>query len=171
MVSEHRPRTAVSDTSSLNYLILIEEEGILPALFDRVFVPEAVARELQHETESPAAVKEWIRSPPDWLVIRHVAISEPLPERLHNGEHEAILLAEELHAGYLLLDDKWARREAHQRGLPVVGLIGILEKADERGWIDLPETLERLKLTTFRGSPELYESAIERSANRKRDPG
>ena len=38
----------VADTSPLNYLIQIECQGLLPALFERVFVPTAVVKELNH---------------------------------------------------------------------------------------------------------------------------
>jgi predicted nucleic acid-binding protein len=39
----------VSDTSSLNYLILIRQVGLLLDLFGRVIIPEAVFQELQDE--------------------------------------------------------------------------------------------------------------------------
>jgi hypothetical protein len=38
----------VADTSPLNYLVLIDEVGLLPALFGQVLFPQAVFRELQH---------------------------------------------------------------------------------------------------------------------------
>lgn len=37
----------VSDTSPLNYLVLIEEVEVLPAVFGRVVVPPVVVEELQ----------------------------------------------------------------------------------------------------------------------------
>lgn len=37
----------VSDTSPLNYLVLIEEAEILPASFSRTLVPPAVVDELR----------------------------------------------------------------------------------------------------------------------------
>ena len=42
----------VSDTSPINYLILIELQDLLPKLFDRILIPEAVHREL-HSTAAP----------------------------------------------------------------------------------------------------------------------
>jgi predicted nucleic acid-binding protein len=36
----------VSDTSPINYLVLIELQDLLPKLFDRILIPEAVHREL-----------------------------------------------------------------------------------------------------------------------------
>ena len=46
----------VADTSPLHYLILIACTDILPALFDRIVIPRAVAAELQHP-KTPARVR------------------------------------------------------------------------------------------------------------------
>jgi predicted nucleic acid-binding protein len=39
---------AVADTSPLNYLILIDEIGLLPGLYRRILVPKAVLAEMVH---------------------------------------------------------------------------------------------------------------------------
>jgi predicted nucleic acid-binding protein len=38
----------VSDTSPISYLLLIGESELLPALYDQLFIPMAVAAELRH---------------------------------------------------------------------------------------------------------------------------
>ena len=43
----------VSDTTPLNYLVLVSKQDILPLLFGRVIVPEAVMRELQVAAAPP----------------------------------------------------------------------------------------------------------------------
>jgi predicted nucleic acid-binding protein len=48
----------VSDTSPLNYLILIERVNVLPILFNRVVAPPAVVAELCHP-EAPKVVADW----------------------------------------------------------------------------------------------------------------
>jgi predicted nucleic acid-binding protein len=58
----------VSDTSPLNYLVLIGAIDVLPELFQEVRVPPAAMRELTHD-RTPEAVKVWAASPPDWLLI------------------------------------------------------------------------------------------------------
>jgi predicted nucleic acid-binding protein len=37
----------VADTSPLNYLVLIQHDTILPALYERVIIPHAVLADLQ----------------------------------------------------------------------------------------------------------------------------
>jgi predicted nucleic acid-binding protein len=43
----------VSNTSPLNYLILIEAIDILPRLFGTLAIPSAVCQELQHPSNCP----------------------------------------------------------------------------------------------------------------------
>ena len=61
----------VSDTSPLNYLILIGEVDILAVLYERVLIPETVFRELQHP-RTPSSVREWIEQAPAWLEVHPV---------------------------------------------------------------------------------------------------
>lgn len=49
----------VADTSPLNYLVLIDEIDLLPALFGRVLLPQAAFHELQH-AKTPPKVQQWI---------------------------------------------------------------------------------------------------------------
>lgn len=46
----------VSDTSPLNYLVLIGADDVLPALFGQVLAPPAVLDEMQH-AKAPAQVQ------------------------------------------------------------------------------------------------------------------
>ena len=61
-------RLVVADTGPLNYLVLIRQVEVLPALFEKIFVPELVRNELQHN-EAPPSVRRWIAAPPSWLEI------------------------------------------------------------------------------------------------------
>lgn len=151
--------TVVSNTSPLNYLVLIELQQLLPALFNRVLVPEAVLRELR----SPAAlgqVGEWLDTTPDWLESRVAADIPSELRQLGPGEREAIVLAESVDDGLVLLDERKARGIARQRGLAVTGTLGVLDLAAARGLVDLAEAFERLARTNFRGSPRLLRSLL-----------
>jgi predicted nucleic acid-binding protein len=52
----------IADTGPLNYLVLIGEVDVLPHLYTRVIVPEAVVKELR-AAGAPASVRTWIARP------------------------------------------------------------------------------------------------------------
>jgi predicted nucleic acid-binding protein len=153
--------TVVSNTSPLNYLVLIELQPLLPKLFNRVLVPEAVLRELGSPA-APAEVRGWLDTTPDWLESR-VAVDIPSELRqLGPGEREAIVLAESVDDGLVLLDERKARGIARQRGLAVTGTLGVLDLAAARGLVDLADAFERLAKTNFRGSPRVLRSLLNK---------
>lgn len=92
----------------------------------------------------------------NWIKVHN--ISDRLAVDAHRlqlgvGESEAIVLAVELKADFIILDDWRARQAATQLKLPVVGTVAILNKAAEKGYLsDLAKTLESLKLAGFRFS-------------------
>jgi predicted nucleic acid-binding protein len=90
--------------------------------------------------------------------------------RLGRGEQDAIALAGELRADLVLMDDKDGRIEAERLGLTVVGTLGVLERAAERGLLDLPTALTHLQATNFYVDAALIEEALARDAARKQEP-
>jgi predicted nucleic acid-binding protein len=160
----------VSDSSPLNYLVLIEEIRILPTLFGQVIIPAAVASELQNP-HTPAAVAAWLVSRPDWLIVQTPTIHEFDNDlaKLGAGEREAILLASEQPGeALLLIDEGKGRRAASRRQIRFIGLLGILEVAAARNLLDLPETVAKLTRTTFYVAPDLLRTLLERHAQSKR---
>jgi len=158
----------VSDTAPLNYLVLIEQQDLLPTLFGSVVIPQKVFEELQRSA-TPLAVRQWIAQQPIWLDIR--TVQRPLnliTDKLGDGEREAILLAEELKADVLLIDDKDGRDEAMRRHIPITGTLGVLRAAALKGLIDLPEVIQRLRQTTFREPTQIVTAMLEEDAERKR---
>jgi predicted nucleic acid-binding protein len=84
----------IADTTPLNYLVLIGEIDVLPALYGRVIVPRAVYAELV-VAGSPGAVRTWANRLPNWVEV-HNAPPEAAalaPGLLDPGEGEAIALA------------------------------------------------------------------------------
>ncbi|MFB2878810.1 DUF3368 domain-containing protein [Floridanema aerugineum] len=150
----------VSDTSGICYLLLINQIEILPVLYNFVTIPQTVADELS-ASSSPPIVINWITNPPDWLQIQ---VSEIVPtielEKLDPGEREAILLAEQLKADLVILDDKAARRIAMERGLRIIGLLGILKDAARSGLLDLETSFAQLREVGFWVAPSLLEQLL-----------
>jgi predicted nucleic acid-binding protein len=52
-------------------------------------------------------------------------------------------------ADLLLIDEVAGRAEAKRRQLRVTGTLGVLRAAAERGLVNVPDLLERLKATSF----------------------
>jgi predicted nucleic acid-binding protein len=64
----------ISDTSPLNYLILIGQENLLPTLFGQVCVPQTVFDELSAEGAS-VQVRSWAQTLPSWIEIKQTNLT------------------------------------------------------------------------------------------------
>ena len=85
----------VSNARPLHYLVLIGQIELLPHLYGQVVVPVTVVNELRH-LRTPAFVRTWISTPPNWLDVRDANV-DATGTTLDAGELAAITLAEELH--------------------------------------------------------------------------
>jgi predicted nucleic acid-binding protein len=157
----------VSDTSPLNYLVLISEIDVLPKLFDQIFIPPSVIVELTR-LKTPDIVRKWAHSPPVWLTI--VAPSSRLSSTaaLGDGEADALSLAKELGIRDVLIDERRGRNIAEREGLTPLPTLAVLERAAAENLIALGPVLERLQQTNIRVPPERIHAALERDAARKR---
>jgi predicted nucleic acid-binding protein len=156
----------VADTGPINYLIQIGHVEVLPHIVERVVLPASVQIELLHDA-APDAVRMWAQNTPAWLEIRSArqAIEE---KDISAADREAIALAKELNATFLLMDDSQARRCASRLGVATMGTLGLLEAAAARGLIALRPALEKLRTTSCFLSEELIEDALRRDAARPR---
>ena len=118
----------VADTSPLNYLVLIEQIDLLPQLYGRVLIPEAVLDELS-AMETPRLVRVWATNLPEWIEVSPATpIHDAGLTRLHAGERDAISLALTVHADAVLLDERHGRKEAENRGLKPIGTLGVFSR-------------------------------------------
>lgn len=156
----------IADTSPLSYLLLLEKIELLPRLYGRVVIPEAVHAELRSD-KSPLTIKQWITNPPTWFEVRKVKVPDNVLTDLGVGEREAILLAEETKADLLLLDDWDARQEASKRHLIIAGTLRVLEDAASLNLINLPVVVAKLRSTNFRVSEAMLEKLLARDTQRR----
>lgn len=153
---------AVSDTSPILYLLLINQLDLLPRLYSEIIIPDVVQAEMQ-AAGAPVVLHNWIATPPSWLQICSVPDGDrTFLQRLQAGEQAAILVAQSLQADLLIVDDLDARRIASQLAINITGMLGILGQAAQRDWIDFPSTLNQLVTeTNFRASPQLIQDLIK----------
>jgi predicted nucleic acid-binding protein len=159
----------VSDTSPLNYLVLIGAIDVLPQLFGDVNVPPAVIAELQHPA-TPPAVKSWAAKLPSWVTVTTPTSKVALDPSLDPGEAEAIALAVEIGAIAILVDEKRGRRVAVAQGLTTLSTVTVLELAAEQGLVQLVDAFDALKNTTFHITPAILDAALARDAARGTPP-
>lgn len=154
----------VSDTSPINYLVLIELQDLLPSLFDRIIIPEAVRRELQADG-TPEPVRQFIAAAPDWMEVCSGPQVPATLAHLDSGEREALALALTVSANFVLIDERMGRQAAEDHSLEVYGTLGVILVAAERKLVTLEDALGRLQRTNFRVSPRLLDSVRERRRN------
>lgn len=144
----------VSNSSPLLALAQIGLLDLLRQLHTTVLMPPAVARE-----STPS-----IPVRPHWLVEQ--PLGGPLDPRvlrasLHPGEREALTLAMERSADWVVLDERSARSVAEALGHPVVGAIGVLIQAKRHGLLPLVRpSLDALLATGFYAGPNLYRRVL-----------
>ena len=158
----------VADASPFVVLVAIGHVDVLPTLFREVLIPPEVASELA-SSKRPTEVRAFIAAPPSWLRILAPSSPEMIPG-LDAGETAAIALAAEVQAGRLIIDEYRGRKAATERGLRVVGTVGVLELAAEMEFIDLKEAFERVKRTDFWISHTLLDERLALFLRRRPAP-
>jgi len=142
---------------NLGRLELLRHEG------REVYIPRAVAEEI---AEKPDAAAQAVQAAcATWMQVRNVTDQTAMTlvqAALHKGEAEAIVLATELHVERLVLDDQDARRFAARCGLKIIGTLGILLAAKQRGAIvSLREEIDALLALGFRVNPQLVTAVLQ----------
>jgi len=156
---------AVSNTSPISNLASIGRLELLKSQFSTLWIPDAVDRELAAHPDpiAQAAIQNAIQA--KWMQIgtpRSSGLLQVLLLQLHRGEAEAIALAAEINADFVLLDEQEGRQLASRIGLSVTGVLGVLLRAKHAGEIAAvkPEVdLLRAKAHFF-VSPQLEQKTL-----------
>ena len=126
----------VSDSSVIMNLAVIKQLELLPDLFGEIIIPYAVFLEVVVEGADLPGAKELQAA--QWASVKKCAnntLVATLLDEIDQGEAEAIVLALELGAELLLLDEKKGRSVANRFDLEHIGVLGILLRAKEKGLI------------------------------------
>ncbi|MCH8127734.1 DUF3368 domain-containing protein [candidate division KSB1 bacterium] len=134
-------------------IIALERIGHLEILLKSVeiiLIPEAVQKEIGNKIKK-ISVK----------TVKNIAVVSSLCTQIGDGESEAIALALEISNIHILLDDKKARRIAKELSLKVIGTIGLILRAKDRGIIsEIKPILDNFQEVGFRISGTLYSEAM-----------
>lgn len=154
----------VSDASPLISLAAVERFHLLQDLYREILIPEFVRREIAEAGLDRVGSAELREA--DWIVARKVKndfLLRALEGELDRGEAEAIVLAVELRADLLLIDERRGRTVAERFGFKVVGVLGVLIQAKRMGFLpDVGTVLEDLLARAgFRIAPALRQRVLE----------
>ncbi|RJQ72190.1 MAG: DUF3368 domain-containing protein [Desulfobacteraceae bacterium] len=153
-----------SNSSPLINLARIGKLDLLRIVFERIIIPEAVWQEVVVEGEGQPGALDIKNA--NWIEIQAVAnkqLVHALRQELDGGEAEAIVLALELQADVLLMDERLGREIAKHFGLRYVGLAGVLIRAKRKGIIDQvnPLLTALRNVAGFRISDGLYQRVLQ----------
>ena len=151
----------ICDTSPITNLIQVGQLDTLEKLFEKGTVPQKVYQELAvYENQKEEIEKR------DWIVVKTVHKYEKvlaLKDVLDLGEAEAIVLAKEMNADFLIIDERKGRKIAQGLGINIIGLLGVLIQGKNKGHIEyLKPILDKLIYEVgFRVKEELYLKVLE----------
>ena len=151
-------RKIIVNSTPLIALAKANKLEILKGMYEHIIIPEAVYREV---TEKDDVAAQRIEAAREWIEVRKV---DPNLDRrmyrakLHEGEVEVMLLAQEIGADAVVIDDGAARRTAEYLGLPLTGTLGVMIKAKQRGLLEaVMPVVQQMEQNGFFFSKELKE--------------
>lgn len=150
----------VSNSTPLIELSKIRRLELLREIYGSLVIPKAVYTEVVIDGAGKPGAAEvkgaaWIHQ----HAVTHPSQVQSLYAHpsLDLGECEAIVLAEEIPADQVILDDRVAREVAVARGLPVIGTFGVLLVAKAEGIIPTVKPIrDALRVHGARISQPLY---------------
>lgn len=125
----------VSNTTPIISLLKLNRLDLLQKIYNQIYIPTAVYSEIE-AGKAKGYYKDL--SHIDWISIIEIQDKQAIKYflDLDAGEAEAIVLATELNADLIILDEKLGRFHAKHADLKVTGTIGILIKAKSEGLIE-----------------------------------
>lgn len=152
----------VSDTTPLSELSKIGRIDILEAVYSEIWIPQEVYDEVTTGTHPATELVQSL----NWIKVRAIERRQDFDQireatHLGKGECAAMVLAEEMSATQLLMDDLMGRRVALSRGLPVVGTVGAVLLAKRRGVVlSVKDILDDLIASGKWIGSRLYQDAL-----------
>lgn len=124
-------RKVVSNTTPLISLSKISKIELLKLIYREIIIPKGVFEEYQKGKN-----KEFYRdiSKFDWIKVTDVENEKTFEFLLDldKGEAESIVLAKNIKADLLIIDELRGREFARLKGLKITGTVGVLLKAKEK---------------------------------------
>ena len=147
----------IGDSSALVALATMDRLELLEEIFDTIYVPQAVYEEVSISYK-PQSVKL-----KKFLANKVVTVTLDISKMgLGQGELEAIALYKNKNADFLLIDDRRAKNFAKLNGLNIIGSLGVMILAKDRGLLlTIRDDLEKLVESSLFISQSLIDRVLE----------
>lgn len=124
----------VSNTTPIISLLKLDRLELLQKLYNQINIPKAVFNEIE-AGKNKAYYKDLSKI--EWININPIQDTNALKYflDLDDGEAEAIILATEIEADLIIIDEKLGRFHAKHADLKITGTIGVLMKAKKEGYL------------------------------------
>ncbi|MDO8752930.1 MAG: DUF3368 domain-containing protein [Anaerolineales bacterium] len=153
----------ISNTTPLIGLAVIQRFDLLRQFFGEITIAQAVYDEAVVAGHESGGAKQEILAA-DWIKVIPVQdrlAVEILLDELDLGESETIVLAREIKADWVLMDERKGRRKLTQLNQQKIGTLGILLKARQSGFLSaLKPELELLHQNGFSLSQQIMEELL-----------
>lgn len=153
----------VSNTTPLIGLAVIQRFDLLRHFFGEITIPQAVYDEAVVSGHEVGGAKQeiltanWIKVVP----VKDQLAVEILLDELDLGEAETIVLAREINANWVLMDERKGRRKLAQLNQQKIGTLGILLKARQSGLLStLKPELEKLYQNGFSVNQQIIDELL-----------
>jgi predicted nucleic acid-binding protein len=123
------PDCVVVNSTPIIALLGIGRLDLLRELYGTVVIPAAVRDEICITNTDALVGCAWIAV----RQITNLVAKETFTTALHDGEVEVMLLAKEMNADLVIMDDGLARKHAKYLNLTITGTMGVLLRAKARG--------------------------------------
>lgn len=143
------PKVIVNSTP-LIVLCGIGHLDLLQKLYQEIFIPTAVYKEVTAIKDSACMQ---IMAESSWIHVKEIrdeAEKKMYKAKLHAGEVEVMILAQEEKTDLVIIDDNAAKKTAKYLGLTVTGTLGVLLKAKQEGFVEkIRPLLSKMKRNGF----------------------
>lgn len=155
----------ISDSTILIGLVKIGKLDLLKEIFSKVYIPGEVFKEVVERGKGKPGSKDikeaaWIepKSVKDKIQVSFLLGS------LEKGEAEVLVLAREMNADLILLDEEKARKSAVIAGFEIMGLLGLFILAKNLGLIhEVRPLVDKLMIKKFRISDKIIEKTLKKA--------
>lgn len=155
-------RRVIVNSTPLIVLCNVGKLELLRALYEEITIPEAVFAEVTKKEDSACQI---VKKSLDWIRVEKIlnpSDKKMYQVKLHDGEVEVMILAQEgVRADLVILDDNAAKKTAKYLGLTVTGTLGILLKAKKAGIIlEIAPILKDIKKNGFYVSEDVEQMVL-----------